>query len=96
MNSSPPAPSYTLPPLTSKGVLPVTPSPTPSPGDDKVEFDFGDQNLGTPSKNEKGKSREKGIKAASQGTHDIAEDGGRVSTASMGFGMVLIWLFVIA
>jgi Fanconi-associated nuclease 1 len=38
MNSSPPPPSFTLPPLTSKGRLPVTPSPTPSPTDEQAGF----------------------------------------------------------
>ncbi|OCF54335.1 fanconi-associated nuclease 1 [Kwoniella mangroviensis CBS 10435] len=31
MNSSPPPPSFTLPPLPSSGNFPITPSPTPSP-----------------------------------------------------------------
>lgn len=31
MNSSPPLPSFTLPPLNARGQFPVTPSPTPSP-----------------------------------------------------------------
>lgn len=31
MNSSPPPPSFTLPPLNSSGKFPITPSPTPSP-----------------------------------------------------------------
>ncbi|WVW82586.1 hypothetical protein I302_104597 [Kwoniella bestiolae CBS 10118] len=31
MNSSPPPPSFTLPPLPSTGNFPITPSPTPSP-----------------------------------------------------------------
>lgn len=36
MNSSPPLPSFTLPPLNARGQFPVTPSPTPSP---TKEFD---------------------------------------------------------
>jgi Fanconi-associated nuclease 1 len=38
MNSSPPPPSFTLPPLNSRGLLPVTPSPTPSPKDEIPGF----------------------------------------------------------
>ena len=40
MNSSPPPPSFTLPPLTSAGTFPITPSPTPSPTD-KADFRLG-------------------------------------------------------
>jgi len=44
MNSSPPLPSFTLPPLNARGQFPVTPSPTPSPS---KELD----NLFSPRKN---------------------------------------------
>ena len=68
MNSSPPPPSFSQPPLTSKGQLPITPSPTESPTDEAAsEFNFGAK-----SKADKGKAR-------ARETYDIAEDGGRVS-----------------
>jgi Fanconi-associated nuclease 1 len=44
MNSSPPPPSFTLPPLNARGQFPITPSPTPSPNE---ELD----NLFSPRKN---------------------------------------------
>jgi hypothetical protein len=44
MNSSPPLPSFTLPPLNARGQFPVTPSPTPSP-------DKEHDNLFSPRKN---------------------------------------------
>jgi hypothetical protein len=76
MNSSPPAPSYTLPLLRSSGKFPITPSPTPSPNEERTGLDLGlglgvqlGGDGGTPTK-----SRVKG-----QGTHDVDENGGRVS-----------------
>jgi hypothetical protein len=44
MNSSPPPPSFTLPPLNARGQFPITPSPTPSP-------DKEHDNLFSPRKN---------------------------------------------
>jgi len=40
MNSSPPPPSFTLPPLPSSGQFPITPSPTPSPTAEKPGLDL--------------------------------------------------------
>lgn len=40
MNSSPPLPSFTLPPLNSAGQFPITPSPTPSPDKEHAGHDF--------------------------------------------------------
>lgn len=66
MNSSPPPPSFTLPPLTFKGLLPVTPSPTPTPTEHGA-FDFD-----TASARKLGKRRAVEV-------HDVEEDIGRVS-----------------
>jgi len=66
MNSSPPPPSFTLPPLTFKGQLPVTPSPTPTPTE-HGPFDFGAQNA-------HGKGKRKTVEV-----HDVEDDIGRVS-----------------
>ena len=66
MNSSPPPPSFTLPPLTSRGQLPVTPSPTPTPNEDGT-FDFHDK-----SRRDKGKFK-------AREAHDIDEIAGRIS-----------------
>lgn len=41
MNSSPPRPSFTLPQLNSSGQFPITPSPTPSPKEEKDESRLG-------------------------------------------------------
>ncbi|WWC58851.1 uncharacterized protein I303_101396 [Kwoniella dejecticola CBS 10117] len=40
MNSSPPPPSFTLPPLPSTGAFPLTPSPTPSPNAEHDGYDL--------------------------------------------------------
>ncbi|WWC86489.1 uncharacterized protein L201_001366 [Kwoniella dendrophila CBS 6074] len=40
MNSSPPPPSFTLPPLSSSGNFPITPSPTPSPDTEHNGYDL--------------------------------------------------------
>ncbi|WWC66149.1 uncharacterized protein I206_100049 [Kwoniella pini CBS 10737] len=40
MNSSPPPPSFTLPPLPSSGNFPITPSPTPSPDAERDGYDL--------------------------------------------------------
>lgn len=66
MNSSPPPPSFTLPPLTFKGQLPVTPSPTPTPTE-QGQFDFD-----TESPRNKGKRKTVEV-------HDVEENVGRVS-----------------
>ncbi|KAK4689481.1 fanconi-associated nuclease 1, partial [Tremellales sp. Uapishka_1] len=78
MNSSPPPPSFTLPPLTSSGQFPITPSPTPSPGAEKDGLDFKVKSLSAVESPSKGKTRE-GKARVQHGTHDIGEDGGRIS-----------------
>lgn len=66
MNSSPPPPSFTLPPLTSKGRLPITPSPTPTPNEDGT-FVFD-----KPARLDKGKGKAKEV-------YEVDEAQGRVS-----------------
>jgi hypothetical protein len=46
MNSSPPLPSFTLPPLNSAGQFPITPSPTPSPNKEEGGHDFSTKSKG--------------------------------------------------
>ncbi|ORX37453.1 hypothetical protein BD324DRAFT_626275 [Kockovaella imperatae] len=74
MNSSPPPPSFNLPPLTLNGRLPITPSPTESPNEEFEAYDFTKASSsgggGGGSNKGKGKARE---------VHDTTEDGGRVS-----------------
>ncbi|WWD17625.1 hypothetical protein CI109_102066 [Kwoniella shandongensis] len=72
MNSSPPPPSFTLPPLNSSGKFLLTPSPTPSPDETERQFQFGDgssQAGPSPSRKGKGKATEVYVK----------EDEGRIS-----------------
>jgi hypothetical protein len=66
MNSSPPPPSFTLPPLNFKGQLPVTPSPTPTPTE-HGPFDFDVQS-----------ARSKGKRKVTE-VHDVEQNIGRVS-----------------
>ncbi|WVF70226.1 hypothetical protein IAT40_005015 [Kwoniella sp. CBS 6097] len=66
MNSSPPPPSFTLPPLSS-GNFPITPSPTPSPGDENVTFNYKSPVKPSP---RKGKAKDE--------VH-ITEEDGRIS-----------------
>lgn len=66
MNSSPPPPSFTLPPLTSKGRLPITPSPTPTPNED------GSFTFDRPTRQDKGKGKATEV-------YEVDEAQGRVS-----------------
>ena len=68
MNSSPPPPSFTLPPANAAGKIQITPSPSVSPTDEQPSFllDAG------PSNSVKGKGR-------AEESHNVDEDGGRVS-----------------
>ncbi|WVQ97668.1 hypothetical protein IAU59_004782 [Kwoniella sp. CBS 9459] len=66
MNSSPPPPSFTLPPL-SLGNFPITPSPTPSPGDEDVTFKLKSPVKPSP---RKGKGKDEA---------HVTEDEGRIS-----------------
>ncbi|KAK8866168.1 hypothetical protein IAR55_001319 [Kwoniella newhampshirensis] len=64
MNSSPPPPSFTLPPLNSSGKFLLTPSPTPSPDGTDKEFQLGDASRAgpSPSRKAKGKAAEVHVK----------------------------------
>ncbi|OCF42115.1 fanconi-associated nuclease 1 [Kwoniella heveanensis CBS 569] len=68
MNSSPPPPSFTLPPLSS-GNFPLTPSPTPSPGDENASFKLKANSPVKPSPR-KGKDKEEA---------HVTEEEGRIS-----------------
>ncbi|WVR06105.1 hypothetical protein IAU60_003135 [Kwoniella sp. DSM 27419] len=69
MNSSPPPPSFTLPPLGKSGAFPLTPSPTPSPDDENARFDLGTAKASQPSPR-----RVKGRTEA-----HVSEEDGRIS-----------------